>query len=211
MNRALGCVAGALLLAALVVGLPTHSADAKGEARVPSLAKDGPSLTDDYHRTVFFAVLEGLYEAGVENEIVDRVLMPDPKTNVPMHFVPGCPVCVPAIGAFRLYRERPDLGLKRDTFGPGVHEDIRARLMSDVFEDRMRGVWDIIEGSVRRRIERMRLPPEERARWEQGMAERRKKGMAMLKSLQGSGNGGAITLSDRCAACDAANDAFETR
>ncbi len=207
MHTAIRTLVGAALLLALAVGGTPRQADAKDEIRAPSLAKSGRSIADDNYRTVMFAVLEGLYEAGVENDVVDRVLMPDPETNEAMHFVPGCPICQPALTAFRMYRERPSLGLKGgDTFGPGVHEDIRARLESEVFEDRMRGVWDIIEASIRKRIERMRLTPEERAEWEQSMAERRKKGMAMLKR-----SAGAIAQSDRCAACDAANDAFDAR
>ncbi|HEU4420465.1 MAG TPA: hypothetical protein VFT55_16125, partial [Planctomycetota bacterium] len=73
--------------------------------------------------TIFYAVLEGLYDEGVSTEDVDILLHQDPATRQYSYFVAGCPLCTPAIDALQLYRGRPKFyGRKEacDTFGTGL-------------------------------------------------------------------------------------------
>ena len=57
-----------------------------------------PSQFDEVHRFIFYAVLEGLYDDGVSNGDVDRILLKGEKEYY-FHFVYACPVCTPTIDA----------------------------------------------------------------------------------------------------------------
>ena len=74
---------------------------------------------------VFFAVLEGLYRDGVQNEIVDaiigeKILKKDDKVKT--HFVFRCKLCHATYEAFRTYRNRPAFMQTKgtSTFGKGA-------------------------------------------------------------------------------------------
>ena len=74
---------------------------------------------------VFFAVLEGLYRDGVQNEIVDaiigeKILKKDDKVKA--HFVFRCKLCHATYEAFRTYRNRPAFMQAKgvSTFGKGA-------------------------------------------------------------------------------------------
>jgi len=179
----------AFLLAAL---LAAGVAPARGE-----LDKDAYL----HHRTVFFAILEGLYLDGVADEDVDRILLTDPETKQLLHFVPDCPLCNPARDALRAYRARlPFEGYKHfpaNGFGPGLKTDVKNALRSDDFNARFVAIQGLIERWVRRRITLMRLTPVERENWEHQIADMRKKGMSLLKSA-----GGELKNQKGCAICD---------
>ena len=164
-----------------------------------------------YDRQIFYAVLEGLYHDGVSNETVDRVLMKG-KDNGYIHFIRGCPLCVPALEAFRHYRQRPDFvsyKMTRNTWGPGLTEDLRKRLGADELETRLDVVNTLVKRFIKRRLDSLRLTDDELSRWRQHMESGRKKGMAILRSTK---QGGGMTewgeISD-CAVCDASNEACE--
>ena len=79
----------------------------------------------DLQPMVFFAVLEGLYVDGVSNEAVDVLLRREDRGNGAeqyMHFIYGCPICLPAQDALRVYRQRVPLSYKGspDTLGEGL-------------------------------------------------------------------------------------------
>lgn len=157
---------------------------------------------------VFYAVLEGCYEDGLANDAVDRILAPDPATGRPMHFVPKCPVCMPALDAFRLYRGRPIpvfRGGDRGTFGPGLDAFLTRRLASEVMKERLDVLHTLMVRWVGRRLDARRGTPEERAEWNQRLQELAKKGMAMLQAVQEEGRAGAYTGMSTCAICDGAS------
>ena len=198
-------------LVAVAVGGGTMAVLAKGgNSKRRAAAR---SSVDQHYRVVFFSVLEGLYDDGVSNKTVDLVIRQDPTTGGAMHFVPGCPLCMPALDAFRAYRRRPGFSMKGtgDTFGSGLEPELLSEFKSEQMEDRVEAVYVLVQRYVRRRLDEMRLTSDERRRWLRGMAERRKKGMYMLKVLQEAGTAGAFTGMKRCGVCDAARGACEEK
>jgi hypothetical protein len=152
---------------------------------------------------VFFAVLEGLYRDGVQNDDVDLIIPPgkDGRGGFDLeHFVYACPLCHPAFEAFRLYRQRePFYGLKArvDSFGPGLDEVVRAQLRSPDAEQRRQAIQGLVNRWVERRLEMMRLTEAERADITREMEAGRKQGMGMLKP--GTATSAART---NCPICD---------
>ena len=170
---------------------------------VPVLASASPVeapnkawLEDRYSQTIFFAVLEGLYRDGISNEVVDLVLAPDPVAGGRDHFVSACPLCSPALEAFRLYRERPMFeGLKSpmDTFRAAPSDGLAAKLRSPVKQERLDAVQGLIEAWVAQRLTLMRLSEAEQQDWADNLQVRRKEGMARLGEREDWKN---------CAICD---------
>jgi hypothetical protein len=77
----------------------------------------------DLPRSIFLAVLEGLYTDGVSNEVVDAILTRDSTSDRPQPFVYACPICMPAHDALQTYRARPasyGRNIRVDTFHPGL-------------------------------------------------------------------------------------------
>ena len=87
---------------ALTMGAPTTANERdKDKAKEKSaLVKDWK--TDPACRLVFFAVLQGLYEDGVSDEVVNSIVPPDKKGREKMRhsFVLDCPLCQPTYEAF---------------------------------------------------------------------------------------------------------------
>lgn len=163
-------------------------------------------------RLIFFAVLEGLYTDGVSNDVVDLVLPPDAggrERNLREHFVYACPLCHPAMEAFRLYRDRRAFfGLKpgtRDTFGPGLPDSLLAGLRSRNKIERLAAVQSLIDRWVRRRLAMMRLSPAEQTDWTTRIESGRKQGMAALQSDERRYG------DKKCAVCEGAAAACATR
>ncbi len=193
----------------LVAALALPAGVASGEDGA-SGAVAGPRQADPTFRTVFFAVLEGLYDDGASNEFVDLVLREDPESGGAMHFVGGCPLCAPSLAAFRVYRARAPLGGKGgDTFGAGVDEALVAGMRSDDMDRRLDVVETLVARYVARRLASLRLTEAEMAEWRVRMAEGRKRGEGFLRAMQGQKRAGAFTDQDRCGACDGANGALD--
>src|SRR5687767_454721 len=105
--------------------------------------------------TIFYAVLEGLYDEGVATEDVEILLHQDPATKQFSYFVHGCPLCMPAIDALQLYRGRPKFyGHKEesDTFGTGLPAKEREALRGDDVPARLRVLHDFIERCMKRKL-----------------------------------------------------------
>jgi len=203
LNRALfllGCTAALPLL-------PSQDVHSAGE-----LAGARPAATrDEFDQEIFFAVLEGLYRDGVSDEVVEKILVTDEITGYPANFVWCCPICMPALDAFNLYRARPGFAAikaRKDTFGEGLSDEVVARLGSPVMQVRQGAIRELVEGWVRRRVDAHRLTYDERLRFEENMRLRREQGMAWLISYQEQGLGGSYVEMSDCAFCDGANDAF---
>jgi hypothetical protein len=168
-------------------------------------ASGGPERRDEsYHRTIFFAVLEGLYEDGVSTEDVELILRRDPKTRYLENFVYACPICNPARDAFEVYRSRPmwKYKLPHDTFGKGLDAETHAALWSTDRAARLDAVEGLVRKWVGRRLAMMRLTADERSAYENEFAMMRKEGMSELKDS-------ALADMKRCAMCDGAFGAAE--
>ena len=129
-----------------------------------------------------------------------------------MHFVYACPLCMPAINAFRVYRERRMFyGWKgvTDTFGDGLGKPLRAQLGSDDSKQRLAAIHALIQRWVDRRLGSMNLDGTQRAAWRAALADARKEGMRMLKTYRAAGDPGIFE--EGCAVCDGAVEASEDR
>lgn len=146
---------------------------------------------DRYHQGIFFAVLEGLYREGVSSEVARAIVAVDPVTLQSLSFVPGCPICSPALDAFLVYLERPPFRGKKfhdvDTFGAGLPEAQAALLTGTDLPARRRALRGLVERWTDAYLDRMRLDPVERDEWHRAFAARAEKGMAILVELQRSG------------------------
>ena len=192
-----------LLLPALALpALPLISGSAQEPARRPLAAE----------QELFFAVLEGLYRDGVDNEIVDRVLTIDPKSGYPELFVYACPICMPSYDAFLVYRARAKFYGRKfdaDTFGGGLDAATRARFLSSDRDTRWTALNQMVERYVARRLDDLQLSERERSDFHCKMEEMRKKGMSMLYSYQSDDAALYYPGMKACALCDAANSASE--
>jgi hypothetical protein len=137
-------------------------------------------VSDPGSQMVFHAVLEGLYTDGVSNADVDRILQRE-------HFVVACPLCDPAYAAFAAYRARPEFQNRKapvSTFGKGLDPAISEKLRSKETTVRRWAIGALVQGWVQKRLEAMRLTPEESADWEGRLQVLHKQGMAMMNKFQ---------------------------
>lgn len=201
-----------LLFAALVLamGVPTT----EGE---PAKPKAGPAKVVDWKadpacRLVFHAVLEGLYEDGVTDDVVNNIVPADKTGREKMRrsFVLGCPLCQPVFEAFCVYQNRPKFsdGGKDSTFGKGLPEAVKKGLLSDTLSIRLTTLRGPIHGWVEARLRSMKLTDQERQEWWKAIEARSGQGAATLAAHRAadpwykdwSGYWG-------CAACKGSEDA----
>jgi hypothetical protein len=160
--------------------------------------------------TIFYAVLEGLYDEGVATEDVDILLHQDPATLQFSYFVHGCPLCMPAIDALQLYRGRPEFygrKEKSDTFGTGLPAKEREALRSGDAPARLQVLHDFMERCMKRKLASLRLTRAESEQWQLVLKEMSEKGSAMLKAEQEHGRAGALAGAKGCSVCKGMNDA----
>lgn len=170
---------------------------------------DGPAGAGR-QATIFYAVLEGLYDEGVATADVDILLHQDPATKQYSYFVDGCPLCTPAIDALQLYRGRPKFhGRKEesDTFGTGLSAKEREALRGDDVPARLRVLHDFIARCLQRKLASLRLTKAESERWQLVLKEMSEKGGAMLKVDQEQRRAGALANAKGCSVCEGMNDA----
>ena len=201
-----------LLLAALA--LAAGATTAGGE---PAKPKAGPAKVADWKadpacRLVFHAVLEGLYEDGVTDDVVNNIVPPDKAGREKMRrsFVLGCPLCQPVFEAFCAYQSRPKFsdGGREATFGKGLPEAVKKGLLSDTLSTRLIALRGPVRGWVEARLRSMKLTAQERQRWWEEIAARSGQGAAALAAHRAadpwykgwSGYWG-------CAACKGSEDA----
>jgi hypothetical protein len=181
-----------------------------GEACRRAAAQQAAARPFDYEHEIFFAVLEGCFVDGVSNESVDAILADDPQSGMPANFIKGCPICMPARDALRVYRARPKFEGRKgvtDTYGPGLDARVTAALASGDVYTRQQQIMQLVESWLARRVDVLRLDDYERKEWQINMADRRKKGMALLESYQRAGNSGTYAQMKTCPFCEAANGA----
>ena len=195
-----------LLLCVLGCSLP-------GEEPSASVPFKGPSQPPE--QMIFFAVLEGLYRDGVSTAAASSIAVLDPESGIPLNFVYNCPLCMPALNAFRVYLERPDfLGNKAgsNTFGGGLDAWTLERVLSGDRETRLDALHGLVQGWVEIRLGSLNLTRGQRTAWGRQLSAMREKGNALLAEYQEQEEGPyAEFYSDwkRCAVCDGSSDAGE--
>ena len=193
-----------LLLCVLGCSLP-------GEEPSASVPFKGPSQPPE--QMIFFAVLEGLYLDGVSTESASSLAALDPESGIPLNFVYNCPLCMPALNAFRVYLERPDfLGNKAgsNTFGEGLDAWTFERVFSGDREARLDALHALVQGWVEIRLGSLGLTHGQRTAWGRQLSDMREKGNALLAVYQEQEEGPyAEFYGDwkRCAVCDGSSDA----
>ncbi len=127
-----------------------------------------PATADWYKdpdcRLVFFATLEGLYENGISNEVVDLVLgrQGEGKDPVKTNFIFRCELCHAVYDAFSLYRTRPAFhGTKIDSFKKGVvEEQILLDLQSEIARTRVYAMGSLIQPWIKSKLLSLSLDDE---------------------------------------------------
>jgi hypothetical protein len=169
-----------LLIVASWMGLGAAFAPSKEEAPV-----EGDYRLD---RFLFFAVLEGLCEEGLPDELVTEILEKDRAGDKYVHFVYACPICTPTVEAFRAFalRDKFQYSRKGEAFFSEctVPEEILKDLQDGSDERLRKGLHALIERYVQRRMDVLRLTPEERSEWNGRLMAGRKKGMGYLQSFK---------------------------
>lgn len=159
-----------------------------------------------FRKLVFFSVLEGLYEAGLPDEAVDRVLAADPKTGLPLSFLKGCPVCQPVYDAFKTYRARPAMwGLGRD-FGPGASAAVVAALTNESDLERTAAIGDFVSEVMARKVATLSASwsAAEREAWNASFESAAREGERQLQLLQAKGGPAVYQMMWSCLVCDGA-------
>ena len=163
-RRPFGAIAVALLVSGSLLG---QEVPAENEA--PGKKQNSP--TANWHqnadcRLVFFATLEGLYEDGIPNDVVDLVLGRDSKLSngVKHDFVFRCELCHAVYDAFALYRQRPRFnGSEADTFKAGaIDATLRKRLSSEVARTRVFAMGELVQPWVKRKLLALNISDEDK-------------------------------------------------
>lgn len=164
-------------------------------------------------QTVFYAVLEGCFADGITDEDVDQMLRREGTAQVPTHFIYACPICMATQHALETYRSRAverdqKPGNRKVTFGKGLTPEVHARLYSGDARERLAAIHDLEERWVARRIDALRLRPEELARVQEQLKAARDRGMNALQAFIQNGTvrdyAPGYREGDECALCNAA-------
>ncbi len=153
--------------------------------------QDRAKLTQaDQVRFVFFAVLEGLHEDGVERGVADAIVAaPDPG-----YFVVKCPICHPVRAAFASYVPATGPYMEK-VRREGLPKETLEALKSKDRDTRLRGIAAAVDRWMQRRFDLVNMPESER----QEMRRLLKEGMKLGMSVKPPDFG------DYCPSCDGAN------
>ena len=162
---------------------------------------------------VFFAVLEGLYRDGTQNEIVDaiigdKIIKKDHKVKT--HFVFRCKLCHATYEAFRTYRNRPAFMQTKgaSTFGNGVDLNRLKKLRSKDARTRIYAMGALVRPWIMHRIKETRKTPEEKTAMKKQFTKYAQEGADLLKTHKRAKDGFYLDWSfyGSCQACEAAKD-----
>jgi hypothetical protein len=158
------------------------------------------------HRFIFYAVLEGAYEEGLSEETVST-LLGEKGTE---HFVISCPICEPAYGALRAYRDAPEFTLKKVSqkgFGSGLSKEEQG-LVSGSVEDRRKLVRTLVSRWIEARFTLLNLPDDREKAMRESLQEMSEKGTAILDLFKKGGNGDQLAKAyadwEFCPSCSGA-------
>jgi len=190
---------------------------------LPLLAQDKPKPVatsgnvewqkEEMCQFVFFAVLEGLYRDGVQNEIVDaiigeKILKKDDKVKT--HFVFRCKLCHATYEAFRTYRNRPAFMRTKgsSTFGKGADLSLLNKLSSKDARTRIYTMGAMIRPWIMHRIKETRKTPEEKTAMKKEFMKYAQEGSDLLRTHKRAKDGFYLDWSfyGSCQACEAAKD-----
>jgi hypothetical protein len=200
----------------LVLGLLVAVVQLTSSAEPPKTdppKKSVPKPIEDWKedpvcKMVFFAVLEGLYEDGVSNEGVDKIVgrTKDGKVEIRHTFVFECPLCHPVYEAFRAYQQRPQFRDKGDAFGKGIDPKLETSLRSTTLRTRQGALQVLVHRWVDRRLNQMGLSEEQKNDWARRLEERSKQGDDLLRKLRGTDPWYTGWGYGFCAACKGCTD-----
>ena len=162
---------------------------------------------------VFFAVLEGLYRDGIQNEIVDAIIgdkIEKKENKVKTHFVFRCKLCHATYEAFRTYRNRPAFMQTKgaSTFGKGASLDLLKKLRSKDARTRIYAMGALVRPWIMHRIKETRKTPEEKTAMKKQFTKYAQEGADLLKTHKRAKDGFYLDWSfyGSCQACEAAKD-----
>ena len=165
-------------------------------------------------RFVFYAVLEGLFEDGVQEEVTERIISmrpapppQDPKHKLPDLFVYGCPICLPSLDAFRTYALGPEILQWQKArrphrgFGNGLSREMVERFMSGNRDTRLRALEELTTRYLQRRFESARMTEEEKTQM-RGLLERSRK--QVMENIARNPRDPIYQGFDECPSCEGA-------
>ena len=162
---------------------------------------------------VFFAVLEGLYRDGVQNEIVDAIIgdkIEKKENKVKTHFVFRCKLCHATYEAFRTYRNRPVFMQTKgaSTFGKGADLALLKQLGSKDARTRIYSMGALVRPWIMHRIKETRKTPEEKTAMKKRFEQYAQEGANLLRTHKRAKDGFYLDWSfyGSCQACEAAKD-----
>ena len=194
-------VAAAVTCLAIVRGDDPPRAKFDTDAKTGTDATAAPTKsatppTDDWRndpmgRLVFFAVLEGLYEDNVSDDVVNSILplpktgAPDPEQQMKHSFVLGCPLCRPAYEAFRSYQARPrEIAPLTSESDRGISPEERENLLRPEVMPRVNTLRQPILRWVERRLVAMKVTPDEQQAWMEKVSAGVQTGREQLQANQ---------------------------
>ena len=162
---------------------------------------------------VFFAVLEGLYRDGIQNEIVYAIIgekIVKKENRVKTHFVFRCKLCHATYEAFRTYRNRPAFMQTKgaSTFGNGVDLNRLKKLRSNDARTRIYAMGALVRPWIMHRIKETRKTSEEKTAMKKQFEKYALEGADLLKTHKRAKDGFYLDWSfyGSCQACEAAKD-----
>lgn len=192
----------------LILAPALHAVNEKEEPKSAVIWQDDPLC-----QFVFFAVLEGLYRDGVQNEIVDLIIgepIKNEEEKVKSMFVFRCELCHATYEAFRTYRARPVFKQTnaQSTFGKGVDPKMIESLKSTEARDRVYAMGGLVRPWIMHRIEETRKTDEEKKAMQEEFFKYLNEGEQLLSDLQDAKDPHYLDwyFYGVCQACEAAKD-----
>lgn len=209
-SRITGVKTAIITLLALGLCLPLQAQD---KLKPVSTSGNVEWQKEEMCQFVFFAVLEGLYRDGIQNEIVDaiigeKILKKDDKVKT--HFVFRCKLCHATYEAFRTYRNRPAFMQTKgaSTFGKGADLASLKKLSSKDARTRIYAMGALVRPWIMHRINETRKTPEEKTAMKKQFSKYAQEGANLLKTHKRAKDGFYLDWSfyGSCQACEAAKD-----
>ena len=181
--------------------------------KIDAAKRDVEWQKEELCQFVFFAVLEGLYRDGIQNEIVDaiigeKILKKDDKVKT--HFVFRCKLCHATYEAFRTYRNRPAFMQTKgvSTFGKGTDLAQLKKLRSNDARTRIYAMGAMVRPWIMHRIKETRKTPEEKTAMKEQFMKYAQEGSDLLRTHKKAKDGFYLDWSfyGSCQACEAAKD-----
>ncbi len=151
---------------------------------------------DPVCQMVFFAVLEGLYSDGVNDDVVENIIGPKcdledaelMQERIRRSFVLKCPLCQATFEAFVAYQNRPRFsdGTGASHFGEGLGEDLREGLLSQNSQNRLHMLKVPVQKWISKKLKSSQFSEEQIAEWAQRIEKRGGEGKSQLMTLMES-------------------------